>query len=112
MTFPKRQVQRRPSRRRSRSGRSASVSLSKRIDIVTGSRTVKLSAFCIAFISGCAFNALLAMEVMPSKPAHYFNDYAGIVSESVAEELDRQLAQFERATSNQVVVAIFPKMQS
>jgi len=76
------------------------------------SRAVKLSAFCIAFISGCAFNTLLAVEVMPSKPAHYFNDYAGIVSESVAEELDRQLAQFERATSNQVVVAIFLKMQS
>src|SRR5262245_51253883 len=53
-----------------------------------------------------------AAEVMPPKPAHYFNDYAGIVSESVAEELDRQLAQFERATSDQIVVAIFHKMQS
>src|SRR5262245_65976448 len=49
---------------------------------------------------------------MPSKPAHYFNDYASIVSQSVGEELDRQLSQFERATSDQVVVAIFPKMQS
>ena len=76
------------------------------------SRAVNLNAFCVAFISGCAFNAVLAVEVMPSKPAHYFNDYAGIVSQSVGEELDRQLSQFERATSNQVVVAIFPKMQS
>ena len=49
---------------------------------------------------------------MRSKPTHYFNDYAGIVSESVAKELDRQLAQFERDTSNQVVVATFQKMQS
>jgi len=73
---------------------------------------VNLNAFCIAFISGCAFNAVLAVEVMPSKPAHYFNDYAGIVSQSVGDELDRQLSQFERVTSNQVVVAIFPKMQS
>jgi len=73
---------------------------------------VNRTAFCIAFISGCAFNALLAVEVMPSKPAQYFNDYAGIVSQSVGEELDRQLGQFERTTSNQVVVAIFPKMQS
>jgi len=73
---------------------------------------VNRSAVCIALISACAFNALLAVEVMPSKPAHYFNDYAGIVSQSVGEELDRQLGQFELATSNQVVVAIFPKMQS
>jgi uncharacterized protein len=73
---------------------------------------VNLNAFCIAFISGCALNAVLAVEVIPSKPAHYFNDYTGIVSQSVGEELDRQLSQFERATSNQVVVAIFPKMQS
>ena len=73
---------------------------------------MNLSAFCLAFISGFAFNALSAVEVMRSKPTHYFNDYAGIVSESVAKELDRQLAQFERDTSNQVVVATFQKMQS
>jgi len=30
----------------------------------------------------------------------------------MAEQFDRELAQFERDTSNQVVVAIFPKMQS
>jgi len=76
------------------------------------SRAVNLNAFCIAFISGCAFNAVLAVEVMPSKPAHYFNDYAGIVSQSVGGKLDRQLSQFERATSNQVMVASFSKMQS
>jgi len=73
---------------------------------------VNLSAFCFAFIAGFALNTLSAEEVMPPKPAHYFNDYAGIVSESVAEELDRQLTQFERDTSNQVVVATFQKMQS
>jgi len=76
------------------------------------------------FTSGAAIGLMLligmaqsavhseTVEVMPSKPAHYFNDYAGIASQSVGEELDRQLGQFERATSNQVVVAIFPKMQS
>src|SRR5215831_19218479 len=72
---------------------------------------MKRAAFCFAVTLALAANELSA-EVVPSKPAHYFNDYASIVSESVAEELDRQLAQFERATSNQVVVAIFPKMQS
>ena len=53
-----------------------------------------------------------AAEVIPPAPAHYFNDYAGIVSQSAATDFDRRLVQFEVETSNQVVVAIFPKMQS
>lgn len=53
-----------------------------------------------------------AAEVIPPKPDRYFNDYAGIVSQSTAQRLNEQLAQFERETSNQVVVAIFHQMQS
>src|SRR5207237_9149179 len=45
-------------------------------------------------------------------PAAYFNDYAGVVSKEAANHFNEQLAQFERETSNQVVVAVFPKMQS
>lgn len=51
-------------------------------------------------------------EVIPPKPAAYFNDYAGVVSKTAALRLNEQLAQFERDTSNQIVVAVFPKMQS
>lgn len=53
-----------------------------------------------------------AAEVIPPKPAAYFNDYAGVVSKEAASRFNEQLAQFERDTSNQVVVAVFPKMQS
>jgi uncharacterized protein len=53
-----------------------------------------------------------AAEVIPPKPAAYFNDYAGVVSKEAAGRFNEQLAQFERETSNQVVVAVFPKMQS
>ena len=53
-----------------------------------------------------------AAEVMPPKPAAYFNDYAGVVSKEAGHRFNEQLAQFERDTSNQVVVAVFPKMQS
>ena len=53
-----------------------------------------------------------AAEVIPPKPAGYFNDYAGVVSQTAATRFNEQLAQFERETSNQIVVAIFPKMQS
>jgi uncharacterized protein len=51
-------------------------------------------------------------EVIPPKPEGYFNDYAGVVSKEAASRFNEQLAQFERETSNQVVVAVFPKMQS
>jgi uncharacterized protein len=57
-------------------------------------------------------NALYAAEVIPPKPAGYFNDYAGVVSKEKAAQLNEQLAQFERETSNQVVVAVFRKMES
>ena len=49
---------------------------------------------------------------MPPAPARYFNDYAGVVSPAVAERLNATLEAFEKATSNQIVVAIFPRMQS
>ena len=53
-----------------------------------------------------------AAEVMPSKPAHWFNDYAGAVPAGTAAELDAKLKQFERDTSNQVVVAVWQEMQT
>jgi uncharacterized protein len=51
-------------------------------------------------------------EVIPPKPAKYFNDYAGVVSPNTAAQLNFQLEQFERDAYNQIVVAVFPKMQS
>lgn len=53
-----------------------------------------------------------AAEVMPPKPARYFNDYAGVVKPATAERLNRELEDFEKATSSQIVVAVFPKMQT
>jgi uncharacterized protein len=56
-----------------------------------------------------------AAEVVPPKPAGYFNDYAGVVTKEAALRFNEQLAQFERETSNQVVVAIwrsFPSQSS
>ena len=53
-----------------------------------------------------------AAEVIPPKPAGYFNDYAGVVSKEAALRFNEQLAQFERETSNQVVVAVYRQMQT
>ena len=54
----------------------------------------------------------IAAEVLPPKPAGYFNDYANVVPKDAALRFNEQLAQFERETSNQVVVAVFPKMET
>lgn len=45
---------------------------------------------------------------LPPPPQHYFNDEAGVVSPQVAFQLNGQLANFDRKTSNQIVVAIYP----
>jgi uncharacterized protein len=53
---------------------------------------------------------LRADPALPAKPAAYFNDGAGIVDAGTASELNERLAQFERDTSNQIVVAIYPSL--
>lgn len=71
----------------------------------------KVSALLVA-IGIFAGTTLRAAETIPPKPAGYFNDYAGVVSREAALRFNEQLAQFERETSNQVVVAVFRKMES
>ena len=53
-----------------------------------------------------------ATEVMPPAPAAYCNDYAHVLSAGTVARLDAKLEQFEQATSTQIVVAIFPTMQT
>ena len=54
----------------------------------------------------------LAAEVIPPAPAHYFNDYAGVTSPATAARLNQTLEDFEKQSSCQIVVAIYPKMQT
>jgi uncharacterized protein len=54
----------------------------------------------------------VAAEVIPPAPTRYFNDYARVVSPPVAEQLNQTLEDFERQSSDQILVAVFPKMQS
>ena len=53
-----------------------------------------------------------AAEVIPPKPPGYFEDRAGVVSKEAALRFNEQLAQFERDTSNQIWMVVYPKMQS
>jgi uncharacterized protein len=67
--------------------------------------------FCVILflLLGCR---LFADEVIPPPPAAYFNDYANVVSAATASQLNQTLENFERQTSEQIVVAVFPRMQS
>lgn len=69
-------------------------------------RTLLILALWLALL--CAAGA----EKLPPPPARYFNDYAGVVSADTAATLDEKLRQFERDTSNQILVAVFPKMET
>ena len=55
---------------------------------------------------------LFAAEVIPPAPRLYFNDYADVVSADTAAQLNQTLENFEKDNSSQIVVAVFPKMQS
>ena len=74
-------------------------------------RAAVLAAVLLAAASIAAPSAFSA-EQLPPPPAHYFNDYAGLVSAADAERLDAKLRAFDEQSSNQVVVAVFPELPS
>ncbi len=76
------------------------------------SRSLALKRLSLALL--CLFVAfhLVRGETLPPAPKSYFNDYAGVISESTQHALNERLAKFDKDTTNQVVVAIFPKMDS
>ena len=55
---------------------------------------------------------LLAAEVIPPAPTLHFNDYAQVVSSATAAQLNEALVKVEKESSDQILVAVFPKMQS
>jgi uncharacterized protein len=57
-----------------------------------------------------ASRALAASTGLPRKPSQYITDNAGVISPPDLAEINQQLDQFERATSNQFLVAIYPQL--
>ncbi len=66
----------------------------------------------LALLFGASAFSSLSAEKIPDKPAGYFNDYASVVDGQTALQLNEQLAQFERETSIQLVVAVYQTMES
>ncbi len=74
---------------------------------------MKILSGCLWFLAVLLCAATLqAAERIPPPPTRYFNDYTRTVSPATADALNRQLEQYERESSNQLLVAVFPKMES
>src|ERR1700730_4459402 len=64
-----------------------------------------------AFLAAYAlFLAQATAADVPSKPPLYFNDYASLVDSATAQQLNQRLEDFERQTSNQILVVIYPSL--
>jgi uncharacterized protein len=74
----------------------------------------RIPAFIRMLLVTLFFGAMFATaaEKLPPAPTRYFNDYAHKISPATADRLNAKLEDFERKTSSQIVVAIFPKMET
>src|SRR5580693_7318983 len=75
-------------------------------------RVIVALTLLLLTVSGAqhAARAVTAADALKSPPDRYFNDYAGLIKPSIAAILNSELEAFERSTSNQLVVAIFPEL--
>jgi uncharacterized protein len=71
-------------------------------------RSMVLTWVGIILLAGC----IQAAEIIPPAPKAFFTDYAGVVKADTARQLNSLLEDFERQASSQIVVAVYPKMQS
>ncbi|MDB4793688.1 TPM domain-containing protein, partial [Methylacidiphilales bacterium] len=71
-------------------------------------RLQRIAVWVFLFLAWGGF--LLHAQTLPPKPDRYFTDQAGVVDAGTADAINRQLDQFERDTSNQILVAIYPSL--
>jgi uncharacterized protein len=70
--------------------------------------TLRAAGF-LALVLALMVCQAFADVLLPPAPTRYFTDSAGIISSGTAAALNQKLADFERATSNQLLVVIYPK---
>ncbi|MFO1519317.1 MAG: TPM domain-containing protein [bacterium] len=68
--------------------------------------SIYFSLFALLF----SFSVAHALQI-PPKPEGRVSDYAGMLDAASRGELEQKLKDFEDATSNQVIVAIFPSLE-
>jgi uncharacterized protein len=94
--------------------RQRSISCQRSGGILTTSRRrhkttrTLLASLALILLPITAALAVTPQELLGNPPKRYFNDYAGVVSTSDANALNTSLEDFEKETSNQFLVVIFP----
>ena len=73
---------------------------------------VQRSLWLALLVAATVTGTLRAAEVIPAEPTRYFNDYALAVKPETAEKLNQELVQLEQQTSDQILVVIYPQMQT
>jgi uncharacterized protein len=74
--------------------------------------TILFAGIILSTVGLLTLSQCRAAEVLPPRPNQFFNDYAHVVFPSTAAELNQTLEKFERDTSSQVLVVVYPKMAS
>src|SRR2546426_11917328 len=64
------------------------------------------AALCLLLLAAFAFGA----DKLPPPPDRYFTQYTNVVSARVAEALNSKLEAFERESSTQILVVIYPRL--
>lgn len=67
----------------------------------------------ILWVCLCMLSAVAVAKDIPPKPSPYrlVNDYAGVLSQSDAQQLEMKLRTFEDSTSNQIAIVIEPSLE-
>lgn len=76
-----------------------------------GTPTQKAVFFAFLLTIGVFGPRPVAALDVPKRPQNYAHDEGGILSVQARNELDSALSRYERATTNQIVVAIFPSLE-
>jgi uncharacterized protein len=73
-------------------------------------RRIAVPLAALLLLLGTAASVFAQLRNLPPKPDRYIIDQAGVLDAGTLEAINTQLEQFERDTSNQFLVAIYPSL--
>ena len=74
-------------------------------------RVVATAGLC-GILAGIIGLSVWGAEFILPIPSHHFNDYAHAVSSGTAAELGQRLDQFQHTTGNELIVVVYPHVES